>query len=261
MSAPLILLPPSEGKAPGGSGSAWSPGTMAIDLDHERAVVMTALGRAMRGNEAARSRLLDVKGRALAAATKADLEIGSAPTLPAIQRYTGVLFDALDHGSLPAAERRRLANSVVIVSGLWGLVCPDDAIPDYKLKMGASLPRLGRLSTWWRDAVTDRLVERARGRVVWNLLPNEHAAAFRPSADLYQLTVRFLEPRADGSLVAVSHANKHLKGSLVRFLLAHPSAGPDDLAVWEHPEGYRLDDSRTNEQNGCTALSMVRAAG
>jgi cytoplasmic iron level regulating protein YaaA (DUF328/UPF0246 family) len=258
MASPLILLPPSEGKAPGGSGAQWSPGTMAIDLDDERALVMAALARAMRGNEASRSRLLGVKGRTLAAATAADHDVASSRTMPAIERYTGVLFDALDHTSLSAAHRRRLASSLVIVSGLWGLVAPGDPIPDYKLKMGASLPQLGKLSTWWRDAVTARLVERARDRTVWNLLPSEHAAAFRPPADLLRFTVRFLEPRADGSLVAVSHANKYLKGSLVRFLLAHPTAGPHDLGSWEHPEGYRLDPTLTTNSHGLTTLSMVR---
>ena len=34
---PLILLPPSEGKAPGGSGAPWSPGSMSVDLDDRRA--------------------------------------------------------------------------------------------------------------------------------------------------------------------------------------------------------------------------------
>ena len=91
-----------------------------------------------------------MKGKALVAATAANRAVAKAPTLPAIERYTGVLYDALDHRSLSAAHRRRLDASVVIFSGLWGAVMPADPIPDYKLKMGAALPPLGKLSTWWR---------------------------------------------------------------------------------------------------------------
>ena len=69
---PLILIPPSEGKAPGGSGPAWAPSTMAIDLDDRRLAVMAALRSAMRRNEAQRQKLLGVKGDALAAATAAN---------------------------------------------------------------------------------------------------------------------------------------------------------------------------------------------
>jgi hypothetical protein len=50
-----------------------------------------------------------------------------------------------------------------------------------------------------------------------------------------------------------------LKGGLVRFLLANPQAGADELAVWDHPAGYRLDPSLTAACDGITVLAMVQA--
>jgi hypothetical protein len=147
---------------------------------------------------------------------------------------------------------------VLIFSGLWGAVAPADPIPDYKLKMGASLPGLGKLSTWWREELSAALASRALGRTLWNLLPNEHAAAWDPPAGLAQITVRFLEPRADGSLSAVSHWNKYLKGALVRYLLANPTAGPVDLKAWKHPSGFRLDPKLTEQLGDLTVLSLVQ---
>lgn len=257
---PLILLPPSEGKAPDGRGAPWEPGTMAVDLDERRTTLIAALHTAMRGSTAARGKLLGVKGEALDAATAANRSVLAAPTSPAIERYTGVLYGELDAPSLPAAARRRLSRSVLIFSGLWGLVAPGDPIPDYKLKMGASLARVGRLATWWREPLTGALAEVARGRVVWNLLPGEHDAAWHPQdvplRDQY--TVRFLERRPDGSLRAVSHWNKLLKGALVRHLLEHPDHGPSELAQWEHPLGYRLAPDLTAAADGRTLLSFVQ---
>jgi cytoplasmic iron level regulating protein YaaA (DUF328/UPF0246 family) len=255
---PLILLPPSEGKAAGGVGPVWAPGTMAVDLDGARLEVMAALARAMRGNEGARTKLLGVKGKALAAATAADTSVADAPTMPAIERYTGVLYDALDAPSLPATQRRRLHASVLIFSGLWGVAAPGDPIPDYKLKMGATLPRLDKLSTWWRERVTTQVCSLAGSRPIWSLLPNEHAAAWAPPDDGPQLTVRFLERREDGSLSAVSHWNKYLKGALVRFLLANPGAVPADLLDWEHPSGFRLDPALTRSVASVSVLSFVQ---
>ena len=184
---PLILLPPSEGKSPGGTGPPWSAGTMSVDLDERRVELVAALARAMKGNESARAALLGVKGTALAAATGANRSLKDAPTMPAIDRYTGVLYAALDAGSLGARARTRLDRSVLVVSGLWGLVAPGDPIPDYKLKMGASLPGIRKLSTWWRPAIDERLgallQARPRRTPVWNLLPNEHAAAWSGAVD------------------------------------------------------------------------------
>ena len=257
---PLILLPPSEGKASGGHGPPWAPGSMAIDLDADRERVLRALATAMRRSEAERGRLLGVKGEALAGATAANRDVREAPTMPAIERYTGVLYDAIDPRSMSAMHRRRLDASVVIVSGLWGLVTPRDPIPDYKLKMGVRLGRLGRLSTWWRTDLSVRLAAVSSGRAIWNLLPNEHAAAWRAPDGVHQWSVRFLEPGRDGSLTAVSHWNKLLKGALVRFLVANPAAGPDELAGWEHPMGFRYDPSRDAEHAGITMLTFVSTA-
>jgi uncharacterized protein len=255
---PLILLPPSESKAVGGDGPAWLPGGMAIDLDEERSATLRALRKAMRADEVSRKTLLGVTGTALAHAAGANRTAATAPTMRAIDRYTGVLYDALDHGSLSTTERRRVDRSVVIFSGLWGLVTPTDPIPDYKLKMGATLAPLGKLSTWWRDAITQRLVTLSLRRAVWDLLPNEHAAAWAPPPALERWMVRFLDRKADGSLTAVSHDNKSLKGALVRHLVAHPEANPADLVGWEHPAGYRYAPKATQRQGGVTVVSMIR---
>lgn len=255
---PLVLIPPSEGKASGGVGPPWRPATMAIDLDHQRLRVMAALRSAMRANVAARAKLLGVKGDALAAATAANRDIADAPTMPAIERFTGVLYGALDLASLPTVARRRAESMLVIPSGVFGLVAPHDPIPDHKLKMNVALGRLGRLSTWWRDPVSEALARRCTGRRVWNLLPREHAAAV-DLAGIDQVSVTFLEPNRSGELVAVSHWNKLLKGALVRLLLEHPSTSPEDLQDWDHPEGFRLDPSRTLLVGDVTVLSLVRS--
>jgi cytoplasmic iron level regulating protein YaaA (DUF328/UPF0246 family) len=255
---PLILLPPSEGKAPGGDGPPWAADTMAVGLDDRRRSVMAALVRAMRWSETRRRDLLGVKGAALASATEADRVVADSPTMAAIDRYTGVLYDALDHTSLPAAARRRMDDTVLVLSGLWGVVAPSDPIPDYKLKMGASLPRLGRLSTWWRPALSDQVAARADRRRVWNLLPLEHAAALAGPLGVEEVSVAFLEPGRGGGLVAVSHWNKLLKGALVRHLLEHPSTGPDDLADWEHPLGFRLDPGLTEAEGPRIRVHLVR---
>jgi uncharacterized protein len=255
---PLILLPPSEGKALGGAGDPWAPGAMAIILDDQRRNVIAALATAMRGTEAERAKLLGVSGRTLADASAADRQVTRTPTLPAIERYTGVLYDALDHGSLTPAQRRRLAASVVIISGLWGAVTPTDPVPAYRLKMSATLPKLGKLSTWWREPLTDALVELAHGRPIWNLLPKEHDAAWTPPADREQYVVRFFDRQTDGSLVPVSHDNKSLKGALVRYLVAHPTAQPADLAGWKHPARYRYSARATERDGATTIVAMVR---
>ena len=180
---PLILLPPSEGKAAGGTGPAWSAGSMsAPELDDRRARVMAALVRAMAGSEKRRAALLGVKGEALAAATAADLDVADAPTLPAIERYTGVLYGALDLGSLPAAltasDRRGRCGSCQ-GCGVWSRRATRSPTTSSRCRRRC-LGWAGS-STWWRPAVTAALAPEVEGRTVWDLLPNEHRAAWAPT--------------------------------------------------------------------------------
>lgn len=180
-----------------------------------------------------------------------------AATLPAMERYTGVLYRELSWATLPAAARRRGESQVRTVSGLWGLTAPADLIPPYRLKMSASLEGHGRLSTWWRPRLTAVLAPLTAGALVWDLLPIEHEAAmdWAGCSPARRVTVRFVD--AEGR--TVSHWNKLLKGSLVRWLLTEQPTGPEALADFRHPLGHRFDE-QASSLGGPTATAVLRAA-
>lgn len=229
---PLILLPPSEGKALGGDGPAWSTGTMGDPtLDRHRRVVVRA---------AAASGALKRR----------------APTRPAMERYVGVLYKELDWTSLNVAARSRGDAQVRTVSGLWGLVAPSDPIPHYRLKMSTTVGDLGRLATWWKPRLAPTLAVRTAGAIVWDLLPIEHSAAvdWSACAPRRRVTFRFLDHEGR----TVSHWNKLLKGSLVRWLLTEEPEGPEDLGDFSHPLGYSLDRV-VSDLSGPVANVVMRA--
>ena len=214
---PLLLLPPSEGKAPGGR-RAGRPDTFAEELSRPRAAVVAELGRVVRSaSHASRSAVLGVRGDLLERALAATDELldGAAPVLPAWRRYSGVVWAGLDPGTVTPADRRR----ILVPSGLYGMTTAADPVAGYRLRLSVSLGRLGRLSTFWRPTVTPALRRRARGRVVVDLLPAEHVHAFdltalAPSTRVVQ--VRFVS--ADGRR-AVGHEAKSAKGRLARAVL------------------------------------------
>jgi hypothetical protein len=208
----VILVPPSEAKAPGGDGPPWHPGSGILpSLDADRRRVLRALGAG----------------------------VAKAPTLPAIERYTGVLHRELAWSTLPPAAKRRGRASLLVVSGLWGVVAPDDPIPHYRLKMSASLSPLGRLSTWWRPRLTAALAQHLEGALVWDLLPIEHAAAWDPVAVPSKRRVRVRVVDREGR--TVGHWNKLVKGALVRRLLVEGAGDPAAFDGWEHGSGSRVE--------------------
>lgn len=228
-----LLLPPSEGKAAGGDGPAWSPGQGTFGaLAARRAEVAAALAAAGGGD----AKLLGVGGAHLERARAANAALVGAPTLPAARRYTGVVHDHLGLASLPVGVRRRAAGSVVVVSALLGVAAIGDPVPDYRLKMGARLAPLGTLSRWWRDALSAELNAWLRGRVVVDLLPNEHAAAWEPPSEKGTTVVRvsFTERAGDRTGAVVGHDAKAAKGLLARHLLLTAGDPRRALDTFEH---------------------------
>jgi len=229
-----ILLPPSEGKAEGGRTPRWKAGsgTFGTALRRPRAEVVAALLAAKGGD----AKLLGVSGQHLARAQESNRELDGAPTVPACERYTGVVWGHLSPDTLSAKACTRAVDSVVVVSGLLGLVGFDDPVPDYRVKMGASLKPMGKLSTWWRDPLSTTLNDWADGRVVIDLLPNEHRAAWTPGDSMREhVVVSFVEKSGK----VAGHDAKAAKGLLARHLLEKPGDPMEALRSWTHPR-FRL---------------------
>jgi cytoplasmic iron level regulating protein YaaA (DUF328/UPF0246 family) len=209
-----ILLPPSEGKAAGGRGAGWDPagGRFGPALADQRRLVADALAAAGGGDQ----RLLGVGGDALERARRANAGLIGARTLPAGRRFTGVVWDHLDLASLGTGPRRRATGAVIVVSAVAGLVGPADPLPDHRLKLSVSLPPLGNLARFWRGPLSATLNDHLAGRLVVDLLPNEHAAAWVPDPARYDhRRVALVDDRGR----VVGHDAKAAKGLLARALL------------------------------------------
>ena len=216
----FLLLPPSEGKALGGTpGTKWAPGQGAFGraLGSRRNEIVTTL-RSANGGDAT---LLGVKGDHLDRARQANASLRGAPTLPAARRYTGVVWDHLDLASLTAQQQANALERVIVVSGLMGAVLAGDPVPDYRLKMGARLAPFGTMSKWWVESVSAAINSHCAGHVVLDLLPNEHRAAFRADTELLHFSARIDLTTPDGK--AGGHDAKAAKGLLARHLLTNAS--------------------------------------
>lgn len=227
----LILVPPSEGKAAGSRGAPLDLGGLSFpELADTRRRVLDALAAT-----SARPDALDVLGAPKGAADRvaANTELWSAPTLRAADLYTGVLYDALDLGSLDAAAKRRAGRRLVVISALFGALRPSDRVPSYRLSMGVDLPGVGPLAPTWREPLAGVLPATAARGVVVDLRSSTYVAAWRPTGDLAERTVAVHVVRdGPGGRTAVSHMAKHTRGAVARELLATGAdpRTPEELA-------------------------------
>lgn len=168
------------------------------------------------------------------------MRLEGSPTLPAWRRYTGVVWDHIDVPTLPEAAMERALDSIVVVSGLLGLVAFDDPVPDYKLKMGASLPIAGAVAStsvtsFWRSTISPILDEWLQKRIVLDLLPLEHRRAWSSSAHPSILRLAFV----DSSGRAAGHDAKAAKGSFIRHVLTSSDDPQRAIETWKNRD-FRL---------------------
>lgn len=221
----FILLPPSETKAPGGEPPALDLGRLLFpELTPVREALLSSLARISADPPTARAALGVSAG--LDAQIAANTHLRTAPAMPALRRYTGVLYDALDAGGLTRAQRARAADRILVASALFGAVRASDRIPAYRLSAGSHLPGSGTIAALWKRHLTPLLA--GIGGPVVDLRSGAYAAlAPLPLA----ITVRVVTERPDGSRAVVSHFNKHAKGLLARLLAVTTSEPGDAVAV------------------------------
>jgi cytoplasmic iron level regulating protein YaaA (DUF328/UPF0246 family) len=233
---PLILLAPSEDKVPGGGVGRLS------ETPAQRWVRLGLAGLVKGGSQEALRKAFGVKGPALDLARAEALALkGEVPLLPALARYSGVAFQALEAASLPPEAWQQ----VFILSTLRGLVRGDELVPPYKLNLTA----LPGLKPHWRKALPPLLRALPEGPC-WELLPQE-AANLLNGWDRPRHTVEIV----DAEDRAISHFSKKYRGLVARWILTHQQGDPRRVLRGRLP-GCQWDGVRDNDRGGL-ALRLV----
>jgi len=244
-----ILLSPSETKSVGGDGGPLDLAALSLPelTDTRRTVADALVGMCSDDPDGARD-ALGISEK-LAEEVTLDAHLWSTPTAPALSRYTGVLYDALDAGSFTPAARERAGSRLWIGSALFGLLAAADPIPHYRLSAGTQLPGLGTLRSTWRPALTAATAGWADELVVDLRSGGYHQLGPVPGA----ITVDVVTEYPDGSRKVVSHFSKHHKGLLARTLATSRAEMGDVAALLRvaRRAGHTLE--RTSD----TVLTMV----
>jgi cytoplasmic iron level regulating protein YaaA (DUF328/UPF0246 family) len=227
-----IVLPPSETKLSGGDGPPLDLDSLAFpSLTGLRSQLVDELGQLSRDTEAAITALkLGAKGEGLLAANR---EIATSPTLQAIARYTGVVYDALDYPSLDEAAKAHANQVLWVFSALFGPLRATDQIPNYRLSADSTLAG-GKLAKRWGVVAGD----------IWpgGFTLDLRSEAYRQLAPLQVGSGVFVRMVTDGprGRVSLGHRNKATKGNLVRHLVSSKAilASIDDLVAWGSDHGW-----------------------
>lgn len=214
---PVLLVPPSEAKTPGGlrsSPKGLFDAALASDRNEVREALLADLKDA---TPRRREIVLNARGPLMERALLAteELATGTPRLRPAWKRFSGVVWTHLDPATLSPATRKRL----LVPSSLYGISSGEDRIADFRLKMNIGVESLGTTAAFWRNRLTPLLSSHVRTAPLVSLLPKEHEMAIDLDAIAKSRKVVRIVFSDDGGSPTVGHDAKAVKGVLARALL------------------------------------------
>jgi hypothetical protein len=153
---------------------------------------------------------------------------------PAVFAFAGDTYAGLEAASLDPDALAYAQDHLRILSGLYGLLRPLDAIEAYRLEMGSRLKtdRGRSLYDWWGDRLARTLNEEAQAlgaQTLVNCASVEYFSAVDPQVlELDVVTPVFLEDRPEGPRI-VSFFAKKARGAMARFIAERRLDRPEQI--------------------------------
>ena len=133
-----------------------------------------------------------------------------------------------------------------ILSGLYGVLKPQDIIQPYRLEMGAKLEytkKVSNLYKFWADKVTDALnAEMEKEEVLINLASNEYFKVINPKKLNHRIVTCSFKDEKNGEYKMISVYAKFARGLMTRFIIQNK------ITEVEHLKAFDLERYCYNEE-------------
>ncbi len=160
--------------------------------------------------------------------------------------YTGLSADTMSDDDLMFAQ-----DHLRILSGLYGVLRPLDAIQPYRLEMGRALanPKGRNLYAYWGDKIARQLDADLEGhpfKTVINLASNEYFKAIDRKALKARVVHIDFKQNRNGTLKTIGLLAKRARGAMARYMIDNRLENPEDLKGFNQ-DGYQYHESGSSE--------------
>jgi cytoplasmic iron level regulating protein YaaA (DUF328/UPF0246 family) len=173
--------------------------------------------------------------------------------MPALHAFAGEIYKKLDSPSLKKEEWTFAQKHLRIISGLYGLLKPMDAIRPYRLEMYTKLKVEDKknLYEFWKEKITHQInieLKQSGSKFLVNLASNEYFSAIEAKKiNLPILTIDFKEKTEKG-LRTVAIRSKWARGLMARYIVERRMTNPEEIKEFNLEE-YQFDKKESDEWN------------
>lgn len=164
---------------------------------------------------------------------------------PAIMTFQGDAYQALDAESLSESELEFCNHHFMIISGLYGLLKPMDAMQAYRLEMKTPLQtEHGKnLYDFWSDKLSSHLCSELNNhanKIIINLASQEYSKAIKDKELLPQIIDIDFKEYKNGEYKTIGIHAKKARGLMAKFIIINKLSSPDKIKEF-NVSGYKYN--------------------
>jgi uncharacterized protein len=165
--------------------------------------------------------------------------------------FAGDTYKGLDIETMSSDDVLWAQKHLRILSGLYGLLRPLDAIEPYRLEMGSKLQgeHGGSLYEYWNEKITSSLNlygEEIGTKVLVNCASNEYFNVIIPKVLSLRVIVPVFLERKNGLEKTVSFYAKNARGAMARFIIQNRIKDEENLKNF-NVNGYLFDSQKSSK--------------
>jgi uncharacterized protein len=170
---------------------------------------------------------------------------------PALSAFKGDVYEGLKGWELNDDQLEFAGKHLRILSGLYGLLKPDDLMLAYRLEMGTSLEGKGfkNLYHFWGDKITKAVkqaIKDSGNNILVNLASEEYSKAVDFKATKARIITPVFNEFKNGKFKFISYNGKRARGLMTRYVIDKQITNPEELKLFDY-EGYKYMDKMSDK--------------
>ena len=174
-------------------------------------------------------------------------DIENRNTYKALELFNGAVYEGVNAKNFNKSDNDFAQNSLRILSGLYGILKPNDLILPYRLEMGTKLKTIkgNNLYRFWQDKLHQNIAEELNNEVLINLASNEYSKVLKLNKIKSEVITPVFKDNKNGKLKVISFYAKRARGEMVNFIIKNKITDPEELKLFAN-NGYTF----SNQDNG-----------
>jgi len=182
-----------------------------------------------------------------------ELPLSKETAKQALHVFKGEVYKGIDADTLNKSSIEYLNSNLLILSGLYGVLRPNDLMLPYRLEMGSKFrvtEKNKNLYKYWGDKLAEHFNKRLQEQntdVLINLASNEYFKAVNTNKLQANIITPEFKDEKNGSYKMIGFFAKKARGLMVRFIAENNITNPEEIKAF-NKERYYFNNSLSNEK-------------